>query len=136
MDEDHYGLRDIKERILEFIAVGQLKQSVEGKILCFVGPPGTCATRAARSIVLSGTNYSHCCRRGQNIDWQVDCALAWPRVLSLQRGRHARRGRDQRCGVGAARFVSRALFSSFFCRHTQVTAARTSAPCLEKLFSA
>ena len=40
LDEDHYGLNDIKDRILEFIAVSQLNESVQGKILCFVGPPG------------------------------------------------------------------------------------------------
>ncbi|XP_011408200.2 PREDICTED: lon protease homolog, mitochondrial-like, partial [Amphimedon queenslandica] len=40
LDEDHYGLKDIKDRILEFIAVSRLKGSVQGKILCFVGPPG------------------------------------------------------------------------------------------------
>ena len=40
LDEDHYGLTDIKDRILEFISVSQLNSSVQGKILCFVGPPG------------------------------------------------------------------------------------------------
>uniref|UniRef100_A0A1X7TC14 Uncharacterized protein n=1 Tax=Amphimedon queenslandica TaxID=400682 RepID=A0A1X7TC14_AMPQE len=40
LDEDHYGLKDIKDRILEFIGVSRLKGSVQGKILCFVGPPG------------------------------------------------------------------------------------------------
>ena len=39
--EDHYGLTDIKERIFKFIVVSQLNGSVQGKILCFVGPPGT-----------------------------------------------------------------------------------------------
>jgi Lon-like ATP-dependent protease len=40
LDEDHYGLEEIKTRILEFIAVGKLKGSVSGKIICFIGPPG------------------------------------------------------------------------------------------------
>jgi len=40
LDDDHHGLKDVKDRILEFIAVGKLKGSVEGKIICFVGPPG------------------------------------------------------------------------------------------------
>ncbi|KPJ04483.1 Lon protease-like, mitochondrial [Papilio xuthus] len=40
LDEDHYGMEDIKKRILEFIAVSQLKGTTQGKILCFHGPPG------------------------------------------------------------------------------------------------
>ena len=40
LDEDHYGLDEIKKRILEFIAVGKLKGTVAGKIICFIGPPG------------------------------------------------------------------------------------------------
>ena len=40
LDDDHYGLKDVKDRILEFLAVGKLRGTVEGKILCFVGPPG------------------------------------------------------------------------------------------------
>jgi Lon-like ATP-dependent protease len=40
LDQDHYGLKDVKDRILEFIAVGKLRGSVEGKIITFVGPPG------------------------------------------------------------------------------------------------
>ncbi len=40
LDDDHYGMEDIKKRILEFIAVSQLKGTTQGKILCFHGPPG------------------------------------------------------------------------------------------------
>ena len=50
LNEDHYGLEDVKKRILEFIAVSQLKGSVQGKILCFSGPPGVGKTSIARSI--------------------------------------------------------------------------------------
>lgn len=40
LNEDHYGMDEIKKRILEFIAVSQLRGSTQGKILCFHGPPG------------------------------------------------------------------------------------------------
>eukprot|EP01132_Coremiostelium_polycephalum_P001072 gene1072-1358_t len=50
LDQDHFGLTDIKQRILEFISVGHLKGSVMGKIICFIGPPGTGKTSIAKSI--------------------------------------------------------------------------------------
>nr|XP_028569097.1 lon protease homolog, mitochondrial [Podarcis muralis] len=50
LEEDHYGMEDVKKRVLEFIAVSQLRGSTQGKILCFFGPPGVGKTSIARSI--------------------------------------------------------------------------------------
>ncbi len=50
LDEDHYDIERVKERILEFLAVHALKQSLKGPILCFVGPPGVGKTSLGRSI--------------------------------------------------------------------------------------
>lgn len=50
LERDHHGLKDVKERILEFISIGKVSGKVDGKILCLAGPPGTGKTSIAKSI--------------------------------------------------------------------------------------
>jgi ATP-dependent Lon protease len=50
LDEDHYDLKEVKERIIEYLAVRKRKPEMKGPILCFVGPPGTGKTSLGRSI--------------------------------------------------------------------------------------
>jgi len=50
LDEDHYGLKKVKERILDYLSVRRLKPDMKGPILCFVGPPGVGKTSLGRSV--------------------------------------------------------------------------------------
>lgn len=53
LDEDHYGLQDVKERVLEYLAIRQMTKSLKGPIICLVGPPGVGKTSIAKSIARS-----------------------------------------------------------------------------------
>lgn len=65
LDADHYGLEDIKKRIIEYLAVKSLTQETQSTILCLVGPPGTGKTSIARSIAeATGKKYVRVCLGG------------------------------------------------------------------------
>jgi ATP-dependent Lon protease len=73
LDQDHDGLDDVKERIIEFLAVGAMKGEVAGSILLLVGPPGVGKTSIGKSVARAlGRKF-----------------------YRFSGGRHARRGRDQ-----------------------------------------
>ena len=74
LDEDHYGLEKVKERVLEFLSVQKLTGKQRGPILCFAGPPGTGKTSIGKSIARA----------------------ARPEVRAHLAGRRPRRGRDPR----------------------------------------
>ena len=60
LDEDHYELRKVKDRILDYLSVLELKPDMKGPILCFVGPPGVGKTSLGRSIARAGPQVPAC----------------------------------------------------------------------------
>lgn len=72
LDEDHYGLKEIKDRILDFISIRQLKQDGYSPILCLAGPPGTGKTSLGKSIARSlGRNFFRISLGGVNDEAEI-----------------------------------------------------------------
>jgi ATP-dependent Lon protease len=72
LDEDHYGLKNVKDRILDYLSVRRLKPDMKGPILCFVGPPGVGKTSLGRSIARSlGRKFSRISLGGMHDEAEI-----------------------------------------------------------------
>src|SRR5947209_19542493 len=72
LNEDHYDLEKVKDRILDYLSVRPLKPEMKGPILCFVGPPGVGKTSLGRSIARSlRRKFTRIARRGTHDDAEV-----------------------------------------------------------------
>jgi ATP-dependent Lon protease len=72
LDEDHYGLKKVKDRILDYLSVRRLKPDMKGPILCFVGPPGVGKTSLGRSIARAlGRKFSRISLGGMHDEAEI-----------------------------------------------------------------
>ena len=72
LDRDHYGMKDVKDRVLDFLAVRSLTGKGESPIICLVGPPGTGKTSIARSVAEAlGRNYVRVCLGGVHDEAEI-----------------------------------------------------------------
>ncbi len=72
LDEDHYGLKKVKDRILDYLSVRRLKPDMKGPILCFVGPPGVGKTSLGRSIAKAlGRKFSRISLGGMHDEAEI-----------------------------------------------------------------
>lgn len=72
LDKEHYGLKKVKERILEYLAVHTLKPDIKGQIICLVGPPGIGKTSIAKSIAKAmGRKYARVSLGGVNDESEI-----------------------------------------------------------------
>ena len=95
LDEDHDGIKRVKERILEFLSVKQLKPDAKGQILCLVGPPGVGKTSVARSVAGRPTATLPVCRwaasatKPRSEDTAKPTSAQCPDALSTRSNRQA-----------------------------------------------
>jgi ATP-dependent Lon protease len=96
LDEDHYGLKKVKDRILEYLSVLKLKQDMKGPILCFVGPPGVGKTSLGQSIAArwaaswSACRWAACATRPRSAATAAPTSAPCPAASSRTCARPAR----------------------------------------------
>lgn len=83
LDNDHYAMEKLKKRVLEYLAVRQLRSNLKGPILCFVGPPGVGKTSVGRSVAKTLGREFHRIALGGVCDQSDIRGHRWGLALSL-----------------------------------------------------